>query len=318
MNTANGYLNSKQEQSKAEFHQKLKKKGVILIAWLAMLLASSLSIIVWRELSFGEPFWWPWVIAMSLLILLSLSFLFKYLKPLRQFLIILIIIFFVGFGGGWQWGLIPFIRDSIVWNNWLNSLPWAVSAIMIHVLRLLPAIVLLIFLLLIGRKRHDFFLSKGKINALVEPSKLLGMKKPEPWTKIGSIFALIFTIGTFIFLIFTSPPSLDAFIQVLPLIPVVILIAAINAFNEEFSLRAAPISELWKNIGKQQALLITTIYFGLGHYYGVPNGIIGVVLSAFLGWFLGKSLLETKGFFWAWFIHFLPDIIIFTFYAMAV
>jgi len=109
---------------------------------------------------------------------------------------------------------------------------------------------------------------------------------------------------------------LSQFIQVIPLIPVAILIAAINAFNEEFTLRAAPLSELWKEIGKKQSLLIITVYFGLGHFYGVPSGIIGVILSAFLGWFLGKSLLETKGFFWAWFIHFLPDIIIFTFYAM--
>jgi membrane protease YdiL (CAAX protease family) len=109
---------------------------------------------------------------------------------------------------------------------------------------------------------------------------------------------------------------MSQFIQAIPLIPVSILIAAINAFNEEFTLRAAPLSELWKVLGKTQGLLITTLYFGIGHYYGVPNGIIGVLLSAFLGWFLGKSLLETKGFFWAWVIHFLPDIVIFTFYAI--
>ena len=177
---------------------------------------------------------------------------------------------------------------------------------------------LLIYLLLLGRKRKDFFLIKGNIKAMVEPSKLIGMKKPEPWTRIGSIFAIIFIGGTLTFLILTSPPSLIAFINVVPLIPITVLIAAINAFNEEFTLRAAPLSELWQSLGKKQALLITTIYFGLGHYYGVPNGIIGVLLSAFLGWFLGKSLLETRGFFWAWFIHFLPDIVIFTFYAMSI
>ena len=62
-------------------------------------------------------------------------------------------------------------------------------------------------------------------------------------------------------------------------------------------------------------MAITTVFFGLGHFYGVPNGVPGVLLSSFLGWFLGKSLLETKGFFWAWLLHFLPDVIIFTFYA---
>ncbi len=104
--------------------------------------------------------------------------------------------------------------------------------------------------------------------------------------------------------------------KALPLFPVALLIATINAFNEEFTLRAAPLSELTRAVGGRQALLISTVFFGLGHFYGIPNGVIGVVLSGFLGWFLGKSMLETKGFFWAWLIHFMQDVIIFTFLAM--
>ena len=108
-------------------------------------------------------------------------------------------------------------------------------------------------------------------------------------------------------------PTVEQLVAGLPLLPVAALIAVMNAFNEEFTLRAAPLSELEPNIGKAQALMITSLYFGLGHFYGIPNGFIGVGLAAFLGYFLGKSMLETKGFFWAWFIHFLPDLIIFYF-----
>lgn len=32
-----------------------------------------------------------------------------------------------------------------------------------------------------------------------------------------------------------------------------------------------------------------------------------------MGWLLAKSMLETGGFFWAWLIHFLQDILIFSF-----
>jgi membrane protease YdiL (CAAX protease family) len=103
----------------------------------------------------------------------------------------------------------------------------------------------------------------------------------------------------------------------LPLIPVALLIAAINAFNEEFTLRAAPISQLWQALGKWRALAVTSLFFGIGHYYGVPSGLLGVLLATFLGWFLGKSMLETKGFSWAWLIHFLPDAFIFSFFAIA-
>jgi chromate transport protein ChrA len=174
-------------------------------------------------------------------------------------------------------------------------------------------------------KRRDFFLDKGKIDAPVEQSARflgLGSKKPEPWTRTGSIFAIIFTTVTFVYLMQvymmqSSHPLLGAFLQALPLLPVALFIAAINAFNEEFTLRAAPLTELGPVVGKQQALRITTVFFGFGHFYGVPSGLLGVLLSSFLGWFLGKSMFETKGFFLAWLIHFLPDAIIFTFLAMA-
>jgi hypothetical protein len=38
---------------------------------------------------------------------------------------------------------------------------------------------------------------------------------------------------------------------------------------------------------------------------------VGVVLAGFLGWFLAKSVLETRGIGLAWFIHFVLDVIIF-------
>ncbi len=66
----------------------------------------------------------------------------------------------------------------------------------------------------------------------------------------------------------------------------------------------------------RQALFLTAVFFGLAHYYGVPYGIIGVVMSTFLGWMLGKAMLETRGFFWAWFIHFCMDVKIFSFIAL--
>ena len=34
------------------------------------------------------------------------------------------------------------------------------------------------------------------------------------------------------------------------------------------------------------------------------------------GWLMGKSMLETRGFFWAWFIHFWMDIAVFSMIAL--
>ena len=68
--------------------------------------------------------------------------------------------------------------------------------------------------------------------------------------------------------------------------------------------------------GARQAVLIAAAFFGLGHYFGVPYGIIGVGMASFLGWMMGKAMIETRGFFWAWFIHFLQDVMIFSFMAI--
>jgi len=68
-------------------------------------------------------------------------------------------------------------------------------------------------------------------------------------------------------------------------------------------------------VGPAQALLMTAVYFGLAHFYEVPYGVIGVIMSFIPGWFLGKSMLETRGYTWVCFIHYCMDIVIFFFIA---
>jgi hypothetical protein len=293
------------------------KSAELAVVWVAALLASSLDVILWKEAAGTVPEWLPWLHAIVLVAIFGATLVMPVFKRLKGFVFILLIIFFLGFGGGWQWGLIPLIRQTPAWSSWEAQSPWALSAISLHILRLTPALLILGFLLISGKSRSDLFLIKGQIDAPVEPSKLLGMKKPEPWTRTGTIFATVFGLATLLYLSLSSLPSLATFEQALPLIPVALLIAAINSFNEEFTLRAAPVSELWTILGKQQTLAVTSLFFGIGHFYGVPSGLLGVLLATFLGWFLGKSLMETKGFSWAWLIHFLPDAFIFTFFAIS-
>jgi membrane protease YdiL (CAAX protease family) len=118
---------------------------------------------------------------------------------------------------------------------------------------------------------------------------------------------VIITVVTVVLFLASSGIPSGPIQELTIVIPVAIIIATLNAFIEEFTLRAAPLSVLWERIGKEQALLLTTVYFALGHFYGYPSGVIGILLAGFLGYFLGKSLLETRGFFWSWLIHFLPD-----------
>jgi hypothetical protein len=292
--------------------------ALLCVAWAATLAASTLTLIPWRELLGGEPSWWWCATAIVITSLLASTLLVESLKPVRGYLTIISLIFFLGFGGGWQMGLLHLISRSQFWIDSVESTQWVISALTIHLLRLVIPLSILCYLHARGRSLKDVYLIKGDISAMAEPTRLIGLKKTEPWTRIGSVFAVIFSAGTVAFVLLSARPSVDILIRVLPLIPVAVVIAIINGFNEEFTLRAAPLSELVSAVGKDQALLMTTVFFGLGHFYGVPPNLIGVALAGFLGWFLGKSILETRGFFWAWFIHFVQDVFVFTFLVMTV
>ena len=288
-----------------------EKKAEFYFTLLIVLIASPLGIIFWQMIANIEPDWLPLATSITLVLLLSLTFLISKLKSLRRFSAIIVIIFVMGYGGGWNWGIIPFIHSTQAWITWTKTAPTLIYEISYHLLRLAPALIILTFLVATKRNRKQFFLTKGNIHAKIEPTKLLGIKKPEPWMKIALIFSIVFVIGITLFLLGFNDVKLENLSTNIFVVPSALLIASINGFNEEFSLRAAPLGELNPILGKTNSLLVTTLYFGLGHYYGVPNGIIGVILSSFLGWFLGKSILETRGIFVAWLVHFLTDIPIF-------
>ncbi len=288
-----------------------------LLPWTMILVASPIGIIPWRTLGMTEPFWVPWLHGGILLVLFLSTLIYSPLRPHRRFAFIIVILFFMGFGGGWTFGLIPYIRSTAAWIAWEATGPTALYELSLHSLRLAPAMIVLSFLLLASRKRKDFFLIKGDMHAVVEPSMIIKTKKPTSWIKMALIFSVVFISVVVVILFGASGSDISTLTIDWFLVPVAILVAAMNGFNEEFSLRAAPLGELEPTMGKSDSLIATATSFGLGHYYGYPSGILGVILSGFLGWFLGKSMLETKGFFWAWLIHFIPDAFIFTFYAMS-
>ena len=70
-------------------------------------------------------------------------------------------------------------------------------------------------------------------------------------------------------------------------------------------------------LGAGPALLVTSILFGIGHYYGHPSGLSGIVLASVGGWLLGLSMLGTKGIAAPSLIHGLQDVLIFAAVVMA-
>jgi membrane protease YdiL (CAAX protease family) len=154
------------------------------------------------------------------------------------------------------------------------------------------------------------------LDAEAAPIPLI-IDKPSSWRILGPAIAGAMCLGLTVFVLaFGNLPSLKSLAGVLPLLPFVLLFAASNAFGEEMIYRAPWLAALEGPLGPLHALLITAVFFGIEHFYGVPYGVLGVIMAFIPGWLMGKAMLETRGFFWAWVIHISMDIVIFFFMAL--
>jgi membrane protease YdiL (CAAX protease family) len=62
---------------------------------------------------------------------------------------------------------------------------------------------------------------------------------------------------------------------------------------------------------------MAALFFGSGHYIGgQPNLLLGAVITTFLGWALGKSMLESRSILLPWSMHFAINTIMYLFNAM--
>lgn len=293
----------------------LKDKKLILIifAWTAILFVSDLPDILWNELSGQAP---GWLLAGKIGLLAAffgLCFIWKSVRPLWQYALVLLVLFLALAASKW-------VGNTAWWQSFFGgpqvSFTTGFVGVFIRDLGVAAAVILVLWGM--KRRHREFFLTAGQLNAPLEPVRWLGIRKGASWRTMGWIFAGAAGLGVLIPTWLAVRPSPDTLLRAAPLLPSVLLFAAVNAFTEEMYFRASLLSTLHQVIGRSHALLINVVFFGLAHYlYGSPPGVPGFLMTGFLAWFLGKSMLETKGVLWPWFIHFVPDVIIFTFYAVA-
>jgi membrane protease YdiL (CAAX protease family) len=293
--------------------QIVSRRSLTVAAWVILLFASILPNILAVEIFKAEPpipwIFWARVAVLAGLALLSLVI--PLLKPLRAFMILLAAIYLIEMG-------VRSTEHLPFWQAWFGgvNVPFTTEMMGIQLQRLVVALLMIVALLILGFSRRQFFLVKGDLHAPVEPIRLPGFPNQDNWMRFGIMWSVFITLGTLTFLFIAGRPSASSLLLALPMLPAVLLFAAMNAFSEEMTYRSALLAPLVGVIGPRHALYITALFFGIGHFYGVPYGILGVVMSSFLGWLLGKAMLETRGFFWAWFIHFLQDVAIFSFMAV--
>ncbi len=155
-------------------------------------------------------------------------------------------------------------------------------------------------------------LGLGNINTLAIKEMWLGINGKTSWKSNGLQLAIFISLatGVFMFMAVKQTNSLSNFN--VSLIPIILLISLTNSFAEEAIYRFAINGNLMPHTLKWIILVASAILFGLPHYMGYPNGVIGVLMAATLGYILSKATYETQGLGIAWSIHFVQDAIIFT------
>jgi membrane protease YdiL (CAAX protease family) len=155
------------------------------------------------------------------------------------------------------------------------------------------------------------FYKLGQLNAPAEPVKWLGIKATDTWQTVGRNFALIVSLATGAFIYFNVVQGQSLEPGNVRYLPFILILAALNAFTEEAITRVSVVTALDGLAPRPVIFVISALIFGIPHYFGVPGGMLGALMAGFLGWLLAKSVAEIEGGFWAWFIHFLQDVIIF-------
>lgn len=179
------------------------------------------------------------------------------------------------------------------------------------------ALLVLFALYFVNAANFSAFLAPGNIRAPANGVSWLGISKGESWLGLGVSLMFFITLATSTFVYLQFRKSGGGLKKLPPFLPWVLLFSLSNSFSEEVIYRLGVVVPLVGAIDASYILLVSAIAFGAPHLRGMPNGLVGALMAGLLGWLLAKSVVETNGIFWAWFIHFLQDVVIFSAFVLA-
>jgi len=158
----------------------------------------------------------------------------------------------------------------------------------------------------VGLTREQLYLVPGDLSRRLSVGPLA-----LSWRWAIPLVAALVAGPLLVQLAFSVRPDPSAFDRALAFLPAALVFAVVNAAGEEFRFRAAPLARLVPVLGPWHALLVTSVVFGSGHFYGHPSGPTGASLAVVAGLLFGIPMLATRGFRASWIIHGVQDVLIF-------
>ena len=280
------------------------RTAILLTAWTATLLLSKLPLVIARDI-LGVDI--PWIVAGWLAVaglLLAGTYSWQVLKPLRRYFAVMGILILV------TAVIEPLIKHTSVWQGFLAGQPELVLIFADRIFLVIDTLIVLIAVYFMGSRQVPY-LKVGNLNAPVQ-----GVGKRLTWPLFATLVTLVLGGLFFAFMASQTPGAFSMISKVILWVPMILISAGLNAFGEEGMYRAAPLGTLLPAVGANQAIWLTSIWFGLGHYYGgIPSGAFGAVQAGLIGLIMGKAMAETRGIALPWMIHLILDTIIYFFIA---
>ncbi len=274
------------------------------------MIGSTLPDILWQESGHSSVFGLT-VIESSVILIAALAALWiPAWRGLTRFLLAISIL-------NLTWGYIsPALAGSSSVLAVTDHVSWGARLFLLRTFTLSGAILVSLTLIGSGLTRRDLFLCKGNLAAPAQPIPFIGLRKPIPWTSLGPGIILVFAAALAPYLYLTVHPNFNVSERIIRSLPWSLAVAILNAASEEFQFRSVLLAHLKGEFPASEAVLLTAVFFGVGHYFGQPSGMLGVLMAGFAGWIWARSMIETRGGVWAFVIHMAQDMVIFTFLAV--
>lgn len=281
-------------------HRQARQSRVLapVVAWVSVLLASDLDFIASQLIGVHFPPWASLARAAVLVVVAMTTWRSGRLPHLHRFVFALAAMLV----GDW---LLSQIEPNLYW---LQGAARAQRMFARVFLTLIPGTAMALSLAGSGISRHDLFLTSGDWSAPTSLPFLRGRR----WSIVAPLLLTVVSATLIVQLWIVSHGSRHFRADVLLLgLPAAVLFAALNASSEEFRFRCVLLAHGVRSIGVTHAVAATSVLFGLAHFGGHPSGISGVLMAGFFAWVVARSMVDTRGWGWAWLLHFVQDVIIF-------
>jgi len=258
------------------------------MAWVSgLVILSSLPDIAFRSATGARssPIWIPSLALLLLVLALVVARQWSSVEGLHGYLLAL-----VALASGYLAESV--VEHSTVWVSWNRSLAPGVSFVLVNSAKLIPVTTLAVSLIGSGFSRADLFLAMGDLRALFIR---IGGRFSLSWGWLLPI-ALLLSVGPVVAnVVAARHPDFGTAARLLPLAPLIVTGAAINTFSEEFLFRQVLLARLLPVLGVTQAIWLTALRFGVGHWFGNPSGLTGVLLATVFGWLLRDRCSTREG-----------------------